>query len=42
MKTKFKNYRLMLLFYSVADPGCLSQIPEPVSEFFPSRILIKK
>jgi hypothetical protein len=34
---------------SVADPGCLSRIPEPTfsipdpgSEFFPSRILIKE
>jgi hypothetical protein len=24
--------------YSVADPGCLSRIPDPGSNFFPSRI----
>jgi hypothetical protein len=26
------------IFCSVADPGCLSRIPDPGSDFFPSRI----
>ncbi len=27
-----------MVFDSVADPGCLSRIPDPGSDFFPSRI----
>jgi hypothetical protein len=31
-----KFIKFLFIFVSVADPGCLSQIPDP--DFYPSRI----
>ncbi len=32
------DIRISPILYGVADPGCLSQIPVPDPDFYPSRI----